>query len=404
MQARKRYTVSVEERSDSPCWQARMYLEGDHGKAKRWSTGVPIGKDRRVSKRLATQAAEIRADAIAREAFSEVTDAHYTVHHVGGRMLLAKKADGRRDGAVYMHALNLDNHVKPFFGPARDVRTITRLDLESFKAKLRGEGYAETTINGCLGAIRQTLKYACNVEEIIDSVPHVANVPVPKRSKRAKAVTTEQAQQYLACFQDDDVRDFNAFLLNTGLRRKETLSIRWDWIDWQNREINIPGEVRKGGREQRVPTALNDTALALLERRRANKRQPSKNRVFWQLKGGRSRKSGRDYDKARQAAATKAHIAGFRHHDARHTRATWMGASGASEIDLRDAMNWETFAMVSRYTHPNRKRVHELAATVELPVTGAVTGEGSTRGRAPETSVNQAKSPPSSKQNKNKVL
>lgn len=400
MQAGKRYTVSVEERPDSPNWQARMYLEGEDGRPRRWSTGVSVGNDKRVSKRVATQVAEERAAKVAREVFSEVTDNYYSLEAAGIRMLAAKKADAKRDGTLYLHALNLDNHVKPYFGPGRDVRTIARKDLEGFKLKLRGDGKAPTTINNCLTAIRQTLEHACSVDEIIDSVPFVGNVPVPKRSTIAMPIDQDKAREYLSNFTDEDAADFNLLLINTGLRRKESLAIRWDWIDWTNCEIRIPGEARKGGKEQRVPTAINETVIAMLRKRQAKPRQPSKNRVFWQLKGGRSRKSGRDYDKLRHEAAAKAGIAGFRHHDARHTRATWLGESGASEMDLRDAMNWETSAMANRYTHPRRKRVHELAATVELTVTdvtGGVTGHEVPRGGERGSSVMRRKSSSSRK-------
>jgi hypothetical protein len=44
----RRYTVSVEERGKY--WRARVYLEGEGGKDRRFSTGVLVGADRKVSK------------------------------------------------------------------------------------------------------------------------------------------------------------------------------------------------------------------------------------------------------------------------------------------------------------------------------------------------------------------
>ena len=356
-----------------------MYLEGEGGKPRRWSTGVPVGRDKRVSKREATRIAEIRAAEVAGEVFREVDGtSEASIDAVGERLIASKTTDGRRARAVDAIAFNLDKHVKPYFGDTRDVRTIRRSDLEAFKAELKSAGYAPTSINNALTAIRQALKYACNVDESIEAVPYVGNVPVPKRSAVGMPITPAQAHKYLANIKDTDAREFNLFLLETGLRVYEALAVRWEWIDWKRRELHIPGEVRKGGKEQRAPTALTEAAIVMLRAREARPRQPSKNRVFFQLKGGR--KGSRNYDTMRRDAAKKAGIQGFRHHDARHSRATWMGASGATAIELRDAFNWETLAMVSRYTHPERERLHELAERVTTGVdTGA--GRSGSRGR-----------------------
>jgi integrase len=133
--------------------------------------------------------------------------------------------------------------------------------------------------------------------------------------------------------------------------------VRWAWIDWQQREINIPAEYRKGGKPQKAPTQIVDVVYALLLKRKSRAQQPSLGRVWWQLK---------TFDDARRAAAKKAGIAGYRHHDARHTRATHLGAAGATAIDLRDQMGWSTLAMVNRYTHPDRERLKEMASRVQF--------------------------------------
>jgi integrase len=359
MQHGRRHTVTVEERSDSRYWQARMYLEGEGGSARRWSTGVVVGNDKRVSQREAARVAEKRAAEIAREVFGAEVDSRYALDAVAERMLKKKTIDRRRTGAVGALAFNLDKHVKPFFDDARDVREIRKANLEAFKAHLCERYSAPTTINNALTAIRQVLKHACQHEEILEAVPYVENLPVPKKSLVAKPISREQAKRYLRSFDDDEAREFNLWLLETGLRKSESLALLWEWIDWERREANIPGEARKGGREQRVPTALSATVVAMLRARRKRKRQPIKGRVWYRFKNGR-------YDSARQRAAKKAGIAGFRHHDARHTKATWLGDSGATEIELRDFFNWETTAMASRYTHPNRAKMHELAARVTV--------------------------------------
>jgi integrase len=403
----RRYTVSVEPRGKF--WYGRVYLEGEGGKGRKFSTGVLIGSDRRVSKREATRVAEGRADNIARQASLPVATDDHALDSVAERMLRHKAASKRRERAVDALAFNLDKHVIPFFGRDRDVRTIRRRDLEAFKVKLSEADYAPTSVNNALTAIRQTLKYACEVEELLEAIPLVHNVEVPKESTVAKPITPAQAADYLAAFKEDEQeeREFNLFLLNTGLRKEEALAIRWDWVNLEAREIRIPAAVRKGGKPQKAPTQINNVVYELLCARRGRTRRtkqgrelaPSKGRVWFQLG---------TYDDARQRAATKAGIEGFRHHDARHTRATLLAANGATAIDLRDQMGWSTLAMVNRYTHPEHERMQEMASRVQLGVgrVGRVSGTGceGSRGEDRGTSENTPPALPVEKRKKFKAL
>jgi integrase len=282
-------------------------------------------------------------------------------------MIAQKTIDGARPRAVGALTDNLDAHVIPYFGALRDVRSIRRADLEAFKADIVKKGYAPTTVNNILTAIRQTLKHAANIDEILESVPYVGNLEVVDEHKGIVA-TPEQVDRYVSSFGEDEheEREFNVFLFNTGLRKFEALAIEWSWCDFKKRQISIPAHVRKGGRPQRTPTQMNAVVYKLLRARLPRKKQPSKGRVWFQLDS---------YDDARRAAAIRAGVPGLRHHDARHTRASLLAAKGATEIDLRDQMNWETMAMVSRYAHPDLTRVKKMAEMVQL---GAGSGTGGT--------------------------
>lgn len=360
------YTISVEPRGDR--WQARVYLEGEGGKSRRFSTGVLVGDNRTLSKRAAKNAAEERAKELAREVplvKGTVRGGKNSVEAVAKRMIAQKETDRNRERWIDALESQLDNHVFPFFGKTTDVTTIRRAKVEEFKIAMAKKYKGVSTTNNALTAIRQVLKYACHVDESIDAVPVVANLPTDNRGT-GMPITVEQAELFLASFAEDEIeeREYHEFLFNTGLRKFETLAMRWSWVDWEARVIRIPGEFRKGGKEQRVATTMTAEVYRLLRARQKRERQPKNDRVWFQLKGGR--KGGHDYDRARQRAATKAGIPGFRAHDARHTRASILAANGATEMDLRDAMNWETTAMANRYTHPTHDRVKRLAATVQI--------------------------------------
>lgn len=359
------YSVKVYTRKGSPCWWARCYVEGEGGKDHRWSTGIEIGTNKRQSEREAQRNAETRAAALAVEVHGQkVALSDTALGAVAERLLAAKTADGRRERAVDAIAFNLDKHVFPFFKPERDIRTIRRPDLESFKQKMHGDGYAPTSINNALTAIRQVLKHAWSAEELLEGVPQVANVRVPGDSK-GRALTAEEVESLLSHVDPraTEAREFLVFIANTGLRKSEALAVRWSWVDWKRREINIPGEFRKGGKVQKAPTPINDVIKELLEERAKRPRQPTLDRVFFQQK----------HDGARNSAAERAGLGHVRNHDLRHTFGSLAYKAGATLPEVRDLLGHSTMAMVSRYAHSYPDRLHLAAQSVRIAVPGRVT-------------------------------
>jgi integrase len=358
------FTVGLYERPNSPCWWACVYVEGEGGKKHRFSTEIQILPDRRQSRRMATRAAEDRGRSIAVEVaddpdFSRASEAKTALAAVGQRLIAQKTADGRRELAVDALAWIIDRRVRPFFKDERDVRSIRRADLEAFKAHLRGKGLAPTSINNALTGIRQILKYAFAVEELIESVPMVANVPID-RTPKGRALTADQVDRLISKIDKRAVeaRHFLVFIANTGLRKSEALSIRFSWIDWKHRLLFIPSTERKGGRP-REPVALNATAIGVLRERLAlhpQRKDPSDDRVFRQKK----------HDGARNSAATRAGIGRVRNHDLRHTLGSLHVAAGATLTEARDTLGHTTMAMVNHYQHGYLDRRRRTADRVQL--------------------------------------
>jgi integrase len=373
------YSLSVYERAGSPFWWALCYFTGGKGEKHRWSTGVRILPERRESRKLAESGARQEADRRAAEQAQTLeADSSAALEAVGKRMLRQKIADGRRTRAVKTLGWQLQKHVFPFFGKRRDIRTIRRADLESFKGKLRQDGLSGRSINNSLSAIRQVLKYASRVEELLESVPEVANVAVSNEPK-GRALTPEQFTALIASLDPRAVeaRHFLVFIGNTGLRKSEALSIRWGWIDWAERVIRVPAEHRKGGWEQTAPTPLNDVALAVLEERRGMARRREKRmryepdrRVFLQLK----------HDEARNSAAKKAKLGRVRTHDLRYTYGSLQHAAGTPLAEVRDLLGHRTMAMVNHYARTYSDRLREAAGRVQL---GSVPSSVSTPGSPP---------------------
>ncbi len=361
-----KYSVSVYERKDSPCWWARAYLKGEGGKDRRWNTGIAIGTNRRESRRDGQRAAEKQAGE--RLVAVHEADSGRSLAMVAARLIKQKVRDDRQDRAVTSLSWVLDKRVKPYFGDGRDVTTIRRADLESFKQHLLDKGLAPTSVNNALTGIRQVLKYAAEVEELIDAVPLIRNVRVDQEGK-GRALSEDEIQALIANVWPtaDEAREWIILLANTGLRRTESLSMLWSWIDWNECVLRVPAQYRKGRRRQAAPTPLNSAAMAMLEARRERLKASGDydpvGRVWLQS----------DHDQARREAARRAGLGKVRSHDLRHTAGSRAWEAGASLPEVRDLLGHSTLAMVNRYAHSSGERLKSVAE--RIAVTGSVPGE-----------------------------
>src|SRR5262249_26105795 len=102
----------------------------------------------------------------------------------------------------------------------------------------------------------------------------------------------------------------------------------------------------KNGRPLKTP--LNDTALKVLEGIKLHREGGRKGRVFLN-------RYGKPVDNANtpafRAALKAAGVDRFRFHDTRHTWASWMIQSGATERELMELGGWKDGTMVRRYAH-----------------------------------------------------
>jgi integrase len=138
---------------------------------------------------------------------------------------------------------------------------------------------------------------------------------------------------------------FLLMLFGTGLRRKEAMLARWEYIDWVNRFLVVPAGNAKDGEERRVG----------LGRRLFNE--------LWARREGEGFILPQYYPTTVTRAATK-HFAAcglpMRLHDARHTYATLLQEdAGARPDQAMQRTGHGDLAMLTRYTHPEVDEVLE---------------------------------------------
>jgi len=88
---------------------------------------------------------------------------------------------------------------------------------------------------------------------------------LPRRERIIPDHKLKQWYQALSTVQNDVVRDYCLFLLLTGLRRSESLALRWSDVDLTRRVLILPGDLTKTGRKHVLP--LSDFLCELLMRR-----------------------------------------------------------------------------------------------------------------------------------------
>ena len=134
--------------------------------------------------------------------------------------------------------------------------------------------------------------------------------------------------------------------VNTGLRRRNILYLRWERVDFRRRIIRIESRT-KSGRPHNLP--LNDTALQKLKE--VHPKTGSKPFVFVHLEGKFKGQPITDIKNAFNGAVVRAKIKNFRFHDLRHTFCSWLAIGGVPLTAIQKLAGHASIKMTLRYAH-----------------------------------------------------
>jgi integrase len=161
--------------------------------------------------------------------------------------------------------------------------------------------------------------------------------------------------------------------VNTGLRRGETLKLRWASVDFDRRLPTVEGQNAKSRQTRHVP--LKDEAVEVLTRWRAQ--SGGTGFVF---------KATTSFQTAWEKLLKRARISHFRWHDLRHHFASRLVQRGVPLNTVRDLLGHSSVPMSLRYAHlaPDQRReaVAKLNEKPILALTLRLSGEGTQMGCA----------------------
>lgn len=224
-----------------------------------------------------------------------------------------------------------------YFGDYQ-INSIDLNDVEEYvEEKHVNRGNSNSTIRRDLTQLQSILSYA-------HSLGLRDPIKIRKPVEGAHKTETFNDEEIEAIFSElsPDVRRICTFLLHTGARPVEAMTLQYDAVDWSNNTCVLGCYKVKGGilRERRMP--LNDAALETIPR----SNPPPSTHVF--LNGGRAFESNKQIGYHWRKVTDKLGIKKSPY-TLRHTFATRLARNGIPPKVIADLMGHSDLKMVMRY-------------------------------------------------------
>jgi integrase len=220
------------------------------------------------------------------------------------------------------------------------------------------------SLSSCLSFGRKKLKWLSG-----NPVSGVEKESEPKGrvrflSRRVDGEDSELDRLFAACRESPnrDLYDLVVLAIWTGCREGELMALRRSWVRLAEGGFTLPAEMTKTKRERFVP--LVGPALEVAESRMKS----ADDHLF---AGSTKKDSSHGPAFPRRAwntALRRARITDFRFHDLRHTHASYLAMSGATERELMESLGHSTPAMTSRYAHLANEHKRRVASRLEAAV------------------------------------
>lgn len=239
----------------------------------------------------------------------------------------SERAQDRRSSATILGQLA---NLRRIIGKDRKLATITNSTLMDYRAKRRGEGLQQHSVNRELTILRAAMAWVERLHGVNVPKLHWTDVFYDEPPPRQRYLTFEEWGALLDAAHVA-IRPILICAVTTGLRKRNILDMDWRQVRLSARRIVM---TVKGGKihEVRIAPQLAETLLAMPNR---------KGRVF----------DGTNFEKRWRAAVKEANLSDLRFHDLRHTFASWARQSGADIADVKDALGHSDIAMTMRYAH-----------------------------------------------------
>ena len=270
--------------------------------------------------------------------------------------------EGYAGKSRHMYAL-YGNWWKHRLGGKR-LNEIRPLILDEAQQTLKDQGLAPQTVLHYLKFLRHLLNLAVRDGKLLRNP--FTQVKLPKvTTRRTRFLTTEEEKKLLEVL-GTTYGPWARFAILTGLRRSEQFSMHWTDVDLERGMVTLP--TTKAGGVQYIP--LDDEAQRILKGLNSWQRSVW---VFPSENPATPLDTRNFYSRVWIPAVKQAGIEWVTWHDLRHTFASRLAMSGASDGTIATLLRHSTTALVKRYAHlsPSHLRYAvQQAARFGLELTG----------------------------------
>jgi integrase len=298
--------------------------------------------------------------------------------------LYLSESEGRiKASTLAMDRSRIERHVKPLLG-RRSVRSLTLEDIERMQLNIAtgktarkrdgrggettgGKGVAARTV-GMLGTILELARRRRLINE--NPARGVARLPEGKQRRFLSLDEISTLGDAVREAEEDGIEGRTGlaavrFLLLTGLRRMEALSLPWDWVDLRARCIRFADT--KSGAQLRPIGATAIELLGALPRAEGA-------RFLFPAERGDGHFVGLPRVLARLCG--RARLAGVSVHVLRHTFAATAAEMGFSELTIAGLLGHSVPGVTARYAHVPDRALVSAADQVAARISAALGGDG----------------------------
>ena len=225
------------------------------------------------------------------------------------------------------------------------------------------------TINRYTAALRHVFNTALKQWELAQTNP-VSAVPDLKEPKgRTRFLSDEERSSLLtACKASNNpyLHSIVSLAIATGVRLGNITGLKWEWVHFDLGIVVVPDT--KNGEPHTF--ALSSATREILMQRHKDSDKACK----WVFPN--TRQDGPiDIRTAFRNAVKRAKIEDFTFHDLRHTTGSYLAMSGASNVEIADALNHKSLQMVKRYSHLSQPHAAKVLTSMNDKYLGAQTDD-----------------------------
>lgn len=239
-----------------------------------------------------------------------------------------------------------------FFGD-KNLSQITPKDVDDYKL-LRLTEVKPSTVNRELACLSHLFNLAKRQQRFFGENPVSISKLLPEHNQVERILKMEEETELLSS-SSPELKTIILCALNTGMRKNEIITLKWENLDLDRNIITIEHTNTKSKKTRRIP--INSTLRKLLLEQKL--KVGTSEYVFLSSTGQPYKR----HDSLKQAfggACKRANIKGLRFHDLRHTAATRMIEAGASIVAVSRILGHADLKTTMRYAHPEGSLIDAL--------------------------------------------